>query len=105
MFSDIIKPEDIVQKDINSGIRIDGIIPQDGMRILFTSIGNNGENNRIYKVYVKRMQDGTRVYGLALDPDEESESRPSGEPQDGDVVLIIKGNEFGNSSMYWDGSH
>lgn len=105
LFSDIIKPEDIVQKDINSGIRIDGIIPQDGMRILFTSIGNNGENNRIYKVYVKRMQDGTRVYGLALDPDEESESRPSGEPQDGDVVLIIKGNEFGNSSMYWDGSH
>lgn len=104
LFSDIIKPEDIVQKDINSGIRIDGIIPQDGMRILFTSIGNNGENNRIYNVYVKKMQDGTRVYGLALDPEEETESRPSGEPQDGDVVLITKGNEYGNSSMYWNGS-
>ena len=49
LLSDSLKPEDIVQKDINQGIRIDGQIPLDGMRILFTSIGNSGENNRIYK--------------------------------------------------------
>lgn len=105
LYSDTIKPEDMVQKDVNSGIRIDGIIPQDGQRILFTSIGNSGENNRIYKVYIKKLQDGTRVYGLALDPEEETEDRPSGEPIKGDVVLITKGNTYGNSSMYWDGAH
>lgn len=103
LFSDTIKPEDIVQKDVNDGIRIDGIIPQDGMRILFTSIGNVGENNRIYKVFIKKMQDGSRTYGLALDPDEETDDRPSGEPHNGDVILVRDGNVYKNTSMYWNG--
>lgn len=103
LLSDSLKPEDIVQKDINQGIRIDGQIPLDGMRILFTSIGNSGENNRIYKVYINQMQDGTRVYGLALDPDEETPERVSGEPLDGDVVLIKSGKVYGNTTMYWNG--
>lgn len=102
--SDSVKPEDIVQKSTSETIRIDGFVIKAGDRILFTSIGNNGENNRIYKVYIKQMDDGRRVYGLALDEDEESEDRPTGEPHAGDVVLVKSGNVYGNTSMYWDGS-
>lgn len=103
LLSDTIKPEDIVNKDINQGIRIDGQIPLNGMRILFTSIGNSGENNRIYTVYMKQMQDGTSVYGLALDPSEENEQRPSGEAIKGDVILVRQGEVYRNSSLYWNG--
>lgn len=102
--SDSLQPEDIVQKSIADNIRIDGFIPQAGERILFTSIGNSGENNRIYNVYIKQMDDGTRVYGLALDEDEESQERPTGEPLRGDVVLIKSGQQYGNTAMYWDGT-
>lgn len=103
LLSDSIKPEDIVNKDINQGIRIDGQVIQEGMRILFTSIGNSGENNRIYTVYMKQMQDGTRVYGLALDPNEETTDRPSGEPHTGDVILVRYGDVYKNTSLYWNG--
>lgn len=102
--SDSLQPEDIVQKSLADSIRIDGFILKAGDRILFTSIGNSGENNRIYKVYIKRMDDGTQVYGLALDEDEESQERPTGEPLRGDVVLIKSGNVYGNTAMYWTGS-
>lgn len=102
--SDSIKPEDIVQKSVSDEIRVDGFILKAGDRILFTSIGNSGENNRIYKVYIKQTEAGTRVYGLALDEDEESELRPTGEPLRGDVVLIKSGQVYENTSMYWNGS-
>ncbi|AMM43801.1 virion structural protein [Pectobacterium phage vB_PcaM_CBB] len=101
--SDSVKPEDIVQKDVGKNVRIDGFVLQAGDRILFTSIGNPGENNRIYKVYIKQMADGTRVYGLVLDEDEETTERPTGEPLTGDVVLVRKGNVYGNTSVYWNG--
>lgn len=100
--SDSIKPEDIVQKNVGDNVRVDGFILQDGDRILFTSIGNPGENNRIYKVYIKQMADGTRVYGLVLDEDEETTERPTGEPLNGDVILVRGGNVYGNTSVYWN---
>lgn len=102
--SDSVKPEDIVQKSVSNNIRVDGFILKAGDRILFTSIGNSGENNRIYKVYIKPMENGDRVYGLALDEDEESQDRPTGEPKTGDVVLIKSGNVYGNTAMYWNGT-
>lgn len=102
--SDSVSPEDIVNKSQSDNIRVDGSILKAGDRVLFTSIGNPGENNRIYKVYIKTTDAGTRVYGLALDEDEETENRPSGEPQVGDVVLIKSGNVYGNTAMYWNGS-
>lgn len=101
--SDSIKPEDIVQKNVSNNVRVDGHILQAGDRILFTSIGNPGENNRIYKVYIKQMADGTRVYGLVLDEDEETTERPTGEPLTGDVVLIRSGDTYENTSVYWNG--
>jgi hypothetical protein len=101
--SDSVKPEDIVQKNVSNNVRIDGHILSAGDRILFTSIGNPGENNRIYKVYIKQMADGTRVYGLVLDEDEETTVRPTGEPLTGDVVLIRSGDVYGNTSVYWNG--
>ena len=103
-FSDSVKPEDIVQKRITDDIRIDGNLLQAGDRILFTSIGNPGENNRIYKTYIKTMQDNTKVYGLSLDEDEQYENRPTGEPHIGDVVLIRKGTVHKNTSYYWTGT-
>lgn len=103
-FSDIIKPEDIVQKRVSDNVRVDDNIIQAGDRILFTSIGNPGENNRIYKVYVKTMEDNTKVYGLALDEDEQTDSRPTGEPKTGDTVLVRKGASYGNVSFYWTGT-
>lgn len=102
--SDSVKPEDIVNKSQADNIRIDGYVLKAGDRVLFTSIGNPGENNRIYKVYIKSMEDGSRVYGLALDEDEETSDRPSGEPHVGDVVLIKSGNVYANTAMYWNGS-
>lgn len=101
--SDSVKPEDIVQKNVGNNVRIDGFVLQAGDRILFTSIGNPGENNRIYKVYIKQMADGTRVYGLVLDEDEETTERPTGEPLNGDVILVRKGNVYGNTAVYWNG--
>lgn len=103
-FSDSIKPEDIVQRTLSDNIKIDGYILKAGDTILFTSIGNSGENNRIYKVVVEQLEDGTRVYGLMLDPDELNSNRPSGEPLLGDVLLIRSGNVYGNVSVYWNGS-
>ena len=103
--SDSVKPEDIIQKDVGKNVRVDGYVLKAGDRILFTSIGNPGENNRIYKVYIKQMADGTRVYGLVLDEDEETIERPSGEPLNGDVVLVRSGNSYGNSSVYWNGKN
>lgn len=102
--SDTLKPEDIVNKNQSDGIRVDGFVLKAGDRILFTSIGNPGENNRIYKVYIKQMENGSRVYALVLDEDEETPDRPSGEPHVGDVVLIKSGNVYGNTAMYWNGS-
>jgi hypothetical protein len=101
--SDSIKPEDIVQKNVSNNVRVDGYILQAGDRILFTSIGNSGENNRIYKVYIKQMADGSRVYGLVLDEDEETIERPTGEPLVGDVILVRSGNTYGNTAVYWNG--
>jgi hypothetical protein len=101
--SDSIKPEDIVQKNVSNNVRVDGSILQAGDRILFTSIGNPGENNRIYKVYIKQMSDGTRVYGLVMDEDEETTERPTGEPLTGDVVLVRSGSVYGNTAVYWNG--
>lgn len=102
--SDTIKPEDIVQKNVSNNVRIDGNVLQSGDRILFTSIGNAGENNRIYKVYIKTMDDGNRVYGLVLDEDEMSSTRPTAEPINGDVILIKSGSTYGNTTVYWNGS-
>lgn len=102
--ADSIKPEDIVNKNQSNNIRVDGYVLKAGDRVLFTSIGNPGENNRIYKVYIKSMDDGSRVYGLALDEDEETPDRPSGEPHVGDVVLVKSGNVYGNTAMYWNGT-
>lgn len=102
--SDSVKPEDIVQKSVSDNVRVDGYILKAGDRILFTSIGNSGENNRIYKVYIKQMDDGSRVYGLTLDEDEESQDRPTGEPKLGDVILIKSGQVYANTSVYWNGS-
>ena len=101
--SDRLKPEDIVQKSTEDDVRIDGYILREGDRILFTSIGNPGENNRIYKVHVKHMANNKRVYGLVLDEDEETPEHPTGEPLTGDVVFIQKGNRYGNSTIYWNG--
>ncbi len=102
-FSDNLKPEDIVQKRLTDNVRIDGNLLKEGDRILFTSIGNSGENNRIYKTYIKTMEDNTKVYGLALDEDEQYSSRPTGEPHTGDVVLIRKGTVNANKTFYWNG--
>lgn len=102
-FSDTLKPEDIVQRRLSDNIRMDGNLLQAGDRILFTSIGNPGENNRIYKTYIKTMEDGTKVFGLAQDEDEQNTSRPTGEPHVGDVVLIRKGTVYSNRSFYWNG--
>ncbi|EBS4516334.1 hypothetical protein DQT32_02755 [Salmonella enterica subsp. enterica serovar Braenderup] len=101
--SDSVKPEDIVQKNVGNNVRVDGFVLKAGDRILFTSIGNPGENNRIYKVYIKQMADGTRVYGLVLDEDEETTERPTGEPLNGDVILVRNGNVYGNTAVYWNG--
>lgn len=102
LLSTNIKPEDIVQHSIADNIRIDGEIIKAGDRILFTSIGNNGENNRIYKVYIKLTDDKRKVYGVMLDESEQSPTRKSGEPKDGDVVLIKRGNNYKNKTFYWN---
>lgn len=102
--SDSVKPEDIVQRTISDNIKVDGSIITAGDRILFTSIGNSGENNRIYKVYIDQMADGSRVYGLALDEDEINSEHPTGEPNLGDVVLVRSGIVYKNTSMYWNGT-
>lgn len=102
--SDTVKPEDLVNKPVSQGIRVDGNIVTAGQRILFTSIGNSGENNRIYKVYIKQMSDGERVYGLTLDESEETEERPSGEPIVGDVITVRYGNTYANTAVYWNGT-
>lgn len=102
--SDTVKPEDLVNKPVSQNIRIDGNLVGAGQRILFTSIGNSGENNRIYKVYIKQMVDGERVYGLSLDEDEESPERPSGEPIVGDVIVVKYGNVYRNTAVYWNGT-
>lgn len=102
-YSDALKPEDIAQRRISDNIRIDGNILKEGDRVLFTSIGNSGENNRIYKIHVKLMNDGTSVYGVTLDESELSELHPTGEPIRGDVVLVRSGTEFANRSFYWNG--
>lgn len=104
-FADNIKPEDIVQRRITDNVRVDGNLLKAGDRILFTSIGNPGENNRIYKTYVKTMEDNTKVYGLALDEDEQHTGRLTGEPHIGDVVLIRKGSTYANRSFYWNGKN
>lgn len=102
--SDSVKPEDIVQRSVSDNIKVDGYILQSGDTILFTSIGNSGENNRIYEVTIEQMADGSRVYGLILDPDEMNPERPTGEPLTGDVVLIKSGLTYNNTSVYWNGS-
>lgn len=102
--SDTVKPEDIVQKSTSANIRIDGYVLKAGDRVLFTSLGNPGENNRIYKIYVKQMDDGSRVYGVTLDEDEQNPSRITGEPHRGDNILIRSGNQYGNKMVHWTGS-
>lgn len=102
--SDKIKPEDIIQRSVSDNIKIDGYVLQSGDTILFTSIGNGGENNRIYQVTVEQMADGSRVYGLMLDPNSLSTERPTGEPITGDVILIKKGIVYQNTSVFWNGA-
>lgn len=102
--SDTLKPEDIVQQPVSANIRIDGYILKAGDRILFTSMGNPGENNRIYKIYVKTMDNGDRVYGVVLDEDEQNPSRPTGEPHKGDNILIKSGKVYGNKMVHWTGT-
>lgn len=103
-YSDSMKPEDIAQRRLTDDIRVDGNVLKEGDRILFTSIGNSGENNRIYKIHVDQMDDGTRVYGITLDVSEFSTTRPTGEALEGDVVLVRNGSSYANSSFYWNGS-
>lgn len=102
--SDTVKPEDIVQQPVSANIRVDGNILKSGDRILFTSLGNPGENNRIYKIYIKTMENGTRVYGVVLDEDEQNPERPTGEPHKGDDILIRSGKVYGNKMVYWNGT-
>lgn len=98
-----IIPEDIMFLDVTSNIRIDGKFISDGDRILFTSITNPGENNRIYKVVIERHND-RNVYGLILDPAEMSPNRQSGEPQLYDTIRVKNGNQYANSVVYWNGT-
>lgn len=101
LLADSTQPEDIVLKRVEDNIRIDGVLLKENDRILFTGIGNPGENNRVYKVSIKSMADGALVYGLTLDEHEYSTLRPTGEPLEGDVVLVKNGNRYRNTNMYW----
>lgn len=101
LLADSTQPEDIVLKRVEDNIRVDGILLKENDRILFTGIGNPGENNRVYKVSIKSMDDGALVYGLTLDEREYSTLRPTGEPLEGDVVLVKNGNRYRNTNMYW----
>lgn len=103
LVADQMTPEEIMFRDASSKVRIDGHALEPGLRILFTSIANPGENNRIYKVTIER-KDNRDVYGLILDPAEMSATRPSGEPHNDDTVRVRAGTIYGGKQLYWDRS-
>lgn len=103
LLADNVTPEDIMFRSVVDNIRVDGQVIKTGDRILFTSIANSGENNRVYKV-VNEIQNGVEVYGLTLDPIEMTPTRMSGEPKVFDAIRIKRGNVFKNVVVYWNGS-
>jgi len=97
-------PEDFMLKRVGDGAKADGINIKHGDRILFTSIGNPGENNRIYRVNGSTMGDGSIQLGLVLDEKEISSTRITGEPMEGDVIIVNYGKTNGAKTVYWDGA-
>lgn len=95
-------PEDIMFRSFTDSIKVDGVYLEKGHRVLFTSIANPGENNRIYKV-TQELKNGKQVYGLILDSDEISATRPSGEPFINDTILVRKGTKYIGNILYWTG--
>lgn len=95
-------PEDIMFRSFSDGVKVDGVYLQKNHRVLFTSIANPGENNRIYKV-TQELKNGKQVYGLILDSDEITNERPSGEPFINDTVHVINGTHFKGNILYWTG--
>lgn len=102
LVSELLTPEDIMFRNIGDGIKIDNAYIRKDQRILFTSINNAGENNRIYKVTIKKI-DNVDVYGLTLDTSEMNEERPTGEAMLYDTVRVTKGDQYKNIQMFWDG--
>ena len=96
-------PEDFMLKRVGDGAKADSINIKHGDRILFTSIGNPGENNRIYRVNGSTMADGSVQLGLILDENEITPYRITGEPIEGDVIVINYGKTNGATTVYWDG--
>lgn len=96
-------PEELMFRSISDGIKVDGAYIKEGDRILFTSITNPGENNRVYKVTIKNLN-SVDTYGLILDPVDITSSRPTGEPQANDTVRITSGSTYKNTIFYWDGA-
>lgn len=103
LVSDVLRPEQIVHRSILDDVRIDGEVLRNGDRILFTSIANAGENNRIYIVELDRL-DGIDVYSLKLDVSEQTDERPSGEPMDYDTIRCLRGSSYGGWVLNWTGT-
>lgn len=94
-------PEEIMFRDASNNIRVDGQLIRPNDRILFTSISNPGENNRVYKVVIERKDDRD-VYGLILDPAEIAEDRETGEPKYNDTLRVKRGTSWTNAVVYWN---
>lgn len=101
---DTYTPEDMMLKRVGDSTKSDGELIYPGARILFTSVGNPGENNRVYTVHGSRMENGSIQMGLILDPDEITASRPTGEPQVGDVIIVKSGKINGGTTVFWTGT-
>ena len=99
---DTLLPEDIMFRSYGDNILVDGITLAKNHRVLFTSIMNPGENNRIYKV-TQELKNGKQVYGLILDSTEITADRPSGEPVLWDTIQVNNGVKYKNNVLFWNG--
>lgn len=103
LVSTLLLPEEIMFKTTSDNIKIDNEYLQDGDRILFTCIKNPGENNRVYKVVFKTINNVV-TYALELDSSEFSSTRLTGDPVQYDTMRVYRGTIFKNSVLYWNGT-
>lgn len=77
---------------------VDGILVEDGMRILVTGEPTEGQNNAVYRV---TGRNDTGVYVLVKEFDGES---LDGSPVDDEVIRVLGGTLNAGKRFYWDGS-